>query len=311
MVLNNVTEFILLGLSSDPRWLLGFALFIAYLVTLTGNILVILLVITDVRLQTPMYFFLCNLSLLEISFTSTVIPKMLQISLSQSRTISFVGCFVQSFFYFLLGTTELILLAVMSFDRYLAICQPLHYCTVMSHKICLHLCWGCWLGALHVLLLPSILIITRLPFCGPNVINHFFCDSTLLIKLSCADISMIELVIFVISTVVILGSLIFTTISYIYIISTVLRIPSGTRRLRTFSTCASHLTVVLLYYGSSIFMYVRATQNSSLTTKKIMAVLTAVVTPAMSPFIYSLRNKKVTEAVKVLFCQSSKNNFEP
>ncbi|KAK9407910.1 olfactory receptor [Crotalus adamanteus] len=294
-----VTEFILLGF---PRvQLLEIFLFaiisIIFILTLLGNLIIISVIVTDAHLHTPMYFFLGNLSLLEIFFTSAIVPKMLINLLAKKKTISFSACIAQCHFYFFLGSTELLLLSVMSIDRYVAICNPLRYPIIMNSHICISLVIGCWMGGFLHILWPTV-VISQLPFCGPNVINHFFCDSTPLLKLSCSDTQLIEFVDVLLASFMLVGTLLLIIVSYVYIISTVLRIPSATGRRKSFSTCASHITVVTIYYGSSIFMYAQPAQSSSLEFNKVVAILTAVVTPLLNPLIYSLRNEKVREALK-------------
>ncbi|XP_015275291.1 PREDICTED: olfactory receptor 6M1-like [Gekko japonicus] len=309
-----VTEFILLGFPQVR--VLEVSVFavcsVIFTFTILGNLIIISVVVTDPRLHTPMYFFLGNLSVLEIFFTSAIIPKMLANLLAKRKTISFSGCIAQCHFYFFLGSTELLLLAVMSIDRYVAICNPLRYVAIMNTRVCISLVLGCWLGGFVHILWPTV-VISQLPYCGPNVINHFFCDSTPLLKLSCSDTRLIELVDVVLASVMLVGTLVVITVSYMYIISTVLKIPSATGRRKAFSTCASHATVVTIYYGSSIFMYAQPAQSSALEFNKVVAVLTAVVTPFLNPLIYSLRNEKVKEALKemVRWKSTSQRNMEP
>uniref|UniRef100_A0A8D0L789 Olfactory receptor n=1 Tax=Sphenodon punctatus TaxID=8508 RepID=A0A8D0L789_SPHPU len=291
--------FILLGFQSirTVELLLCTIFLFTYALTLTGNLTIITLVLVDHRLRSPMYFLLGNLSFLELMITSAVVPKMLVNTLSGNRNISFGGCLTQSFFYFLLGSTEFFVLAAMSFDRYLAICYPLRYTTIMNSQACLRLILGSWAGGFLIILVPSI-DTARLPFCGPNIINHFFCDSAPLLSLSCADTQLAELVDFATSSVLLLGSLLLTVVSYVYIIIAVLRIPSAQGRQKAFSTCFSHITVVTLYYGSSIFIYVRPAKESVLDFNKVGTVLNTMVTPMLNPFIYSLRNQKVKESLR-------------
>ncbi|XP_059587332.1 olfactory receptor 6E1-like [Alligator mississippiensis] len=296
-----VTEFILLGFT-ETRWLqilLFLALLFTYLLTMTGNIVIITITLVDRRLHTPMYFFLRNFSVLEIGFTSVVIPKMLSNLLSVRKTISVVACFIQLFFYFFLGVTEFFLLATMSFDRYVAICNPLRYPVIMNSRLCIQLVMICWLGSLPSVLITAI-IISQLPFCGSNVIDHFFCDNLPLLKLACADTRLIELINFILAVIILLGTLVITAVSYIHIISTILRLPSAKERQRAFSTCSSHIIVVTMFYGSCIFMYVRPTRARGLDLNKGVAILNTVVTPLLNPFIYSLRNKQVQEVLRDL-----------
>ncbi|XP_063152742.1 olfactory receptor 6M1-like [Candoia aspera] len=294
-----VTEFILLGFPQVQvlEVFLFAVISVIFTLTLLGNLIIISVVVIDAHLHTPMYFFLGNLSLLEIFFTSAIVPKMLANLLVRKKTISFSACIAQCHFYFFLGSTELLLLSVMSIDRYVAICNPLRYPVIMNSRVCVSLVLGCWVGGFLHILWPTV-VISQLPFCGPNVINHFFCDSTPLLKLSCSDTQLIELVDVLLASFMLVGTLLLIIISYIYIISTVLKIPSATGRLKAFSTCASHITVVTIYYGSSIFMYAQPAQSSSLEFNKVVAILTAVVTPLLNPLIYSLRNEKVQEALK-------------
>ncbi|VTJ81871.1 Hypothetical predicted protein [Marmota monax] len=292
--LTRVTEFILLGFQNEkPVNILLFSVFLLmYLTSLVGNTLIILLVCCDRRLHSPMYFFLANLSFLEVAITSMVVPEMLANTFSLTKAISFVGCLTQSFFYFLLRSTEFFLLAVMSFDRYVAICNPLRYALIMNRQTCAALLLGSYVSAFLSILAPSVLT-APLPFCGPNVVNHFFCDSAPVLKLVCADTSLAELADSASSAVLLLGSLLLTGVSYTCIIITVLQMPSAQGRRKAFSTCASHITVVTLYYGSSIFIYVSPRKGGVMDMNKFATVLNTIVTPMLNPFIYSLRNEKV------------------
>ncbi|XP_074092428.1 olfactory receptor 287-like [Macrotis lagotis] len=297
--LSYLEEFILLGFPGTEGLQISLFLlfFVMYVLTVMGNMTIITLVWTNKRLQTPMYFFLCNLSFLEIWFTTACVPKTLASFASHSKSISFISCAIQMYFVFSLGCTEYFLLAVMAYDRYLAICYPLRYSTIMSHTVSAHLALVSWVCGFSVITVPTILI-TRLSFCASNVINHFFCDIAPWIVLSCTDTRVVEMVSFGIAFCVILGSCIITLVSYIYIISTIVRIPSTQGRYKAFSTCSSHLTVVLIWYGSTIFLHVRTSVESSLDLTKAITVLNTIVTPVLNPFIYTLRNKDVKEAFR-------------
>ncbi|XP_039354990.1 olfactory receptor 6M1-like [Mauremys reevesii] len=294
-----VTEFILIGFPSprEVEIVLFMLFFIILVVAMIGNFIIITLICTDYRLQSPMYFFLCNLSLIEILMTMTVVPKMLENFLSERKTISFYGCLAQSYFYFLLGISEYVLLAMMSYDRYVAMCYPLSYSIIMNGKVCVWLVVGSWMGGFFSILVPTVIKL-GLPYCGPNIINHFFCDSAPLLHLACADIQLVEFIDFIISLPVLLGSLLLTIISYMYIICTIIRIPSAKGRQKAFSTCASHFTVVTIGYGTSIFIYVRPSQASSMNLNKVAALMTTAVTPMLNPLIFSLRNQMVKEALR-------------
>ena len=293
-----VTEFILTAFPALQKLqiFLFMILLFTYLLTLTGNGVIISLIWADNRLQSPMYFFLSNLSFLDILFTSSVTPKLLSFLLKDRKTISLAGCISQTYFFFFLGTVEFILLVVMSFDRYVAICNPLRYTIIMNSRACLLLVLGCWVGAFLSVLCPVILL-SRLPFCHKEI-NHFFCDIAPLLQVACIDTHFLEMISFLLSSLILLTSLLITTISYTYIISTILRIPSAQGRQKAFSTCASHITVVSIAYGSNIFVYVRPNQNHSLEFDKIATVLITIVTPLLNPFIYSLRNEKVKEVLR-------------
>uniref|UniRef100_A0A8D0PH47 G-protein coupled receptors family 1 profile domain-containing protein n=1 Tax=Sus scrofa TaxID=9823 RepID=A0A8D0PH47_PIG len=294
-----VTEFILVGIPTTRA--LGVLLFLifslVYLVTVLGNTLIITLIFVDCRLHSPMYFFLSNLSFSEILTTTCAVPKMLSGFLSERKIISVGECSAQSYFYFLSGCTEFILFAVMSYDRYVAICSPLQYPMIMTSSLCVHLVILSWVGG-FLLILPSTVLKAGLPYCGPNVIDHFFCDSAPLLHLACADIHFIELLDFLSSLVLLISSLSLTVDSYVYIISTILKIPSGQGQRKAFATCASHFTVVSMGYGISIFVYVRPSQKSSLHLNKILFILSSVVTPLLNPFIFSLRNETMKDALK-------------
>ncbi|XP_045653494.1 olfactory receptor 6M1 [Ursus americanus] len=295
---STVTEFTLIAFPAllELRIFLFVVLLLTYTLTATGNIIIIFLIWTDNHLQTPMYIFLSNLSCIDILYTTVVTPKLLACLLGEKKTISFAGCITQTYFYFFLGTVEFLLLAVMSFDRYVAICNPLRYTIIMNSRACLLLVLGCWVGAFLSVLVPTI-VVTRLPYCRKEI-NHFFCDIAPLLQVACVDTHLIEQINFLLSALVILSSLAFTTGSYAYIISTILRIPSAQGRQKAFSTCASHITVVSIAFGSNIFVYVRPNQNYSLDFDKVAAVLITVVTPLLNPFIYSLRNEKMKEVLR-------------
>ncbi|XP_001370148.1 olfactory receptor 6T1-like [Monodelphis domestica] len=294
-----VTEFVLIGFpgSWGLQLILFLGLLVTYVVTIMGNVLIIVLSWSDHRLQTQMYFFLRNLSLLELAWVSVVVPKMMASLLTRDYSISFAACIMQSYLYFLFGTTDFFLLAVMSLDRYLAICRPLHYETLMNGPICVRLVIASWISGFLWVLSPTILM-ASLPFCGPNVIDHFFCDSWPLMRLSCANTQLLELVAFILSTTVLLGSLALTSVSYGCIFLTVFRAPTAAERRKAFSTCASHLAVVIIAYGSSIFLYIRISETQSLFLKKGASALACIITPLLNPFIFSLRNDKVKQALR-------------
>ncbi|XP_030042405.1 olfactory receptor 6F1-like [Microcaecilia unicolor] len=292
-------EFILLGFSSiRDRWIIVFLLILAiYCFTVIGNLVIIMLVWTDLHLHTPMYFFLGNFSFMEIWYTTVIIPKTMANIVTDMETIQFAACIIQYYVFFSLGTTEIFLLSCMAFDRYLAICNPLRYSTIMRNGVCLRLSLSCWLGGFLCLMPPAVLI-AHLKFCGPYIINHFFCDGPSLLRLSCIDTYLIELFHFILALIVILLPFLLILISYIFIISTILRIPSGTGRNKAFSTCSSHLIVVLIFYGSLIFMYVRPKPINASEMNKAVAVFYTLVTPMLNPLIYCFRNTEVKKAMK-------------
>ncbi|XP_075409388.1 olfactory receptor 2AP1-like [Tenrec ecaudatus] len=295
----SVTEFILLGLieNDDFQALLFLFLLLTYVSSIMGNLTIIILTLLDYRLQSPMYFFLRNFSFLEISFTSVCIPKVLVNIGTGDKTISFAGCFTQYFFAFLLGATEFYLLAAMSYDRYVAICRPLHYTTIMSRRLCIHLVLCCWFSGFIVVIVPHIMIL-QLPFCASNIINHYCCDYTSLLRLSCSDTQIIEMINFLLAAVTLIITLVLVIVSYTSIIRTILRIPCGQQRKKAFSTCSSHMIVVSLSYGSCLVMYMNPSAEDAAILNKGVAVLNTSVAPLLNPFIYSLRNQQVKVAFK-------------
>nr|XP_025040023.1 olfactory receptor 6F1-like [Pelodiscus sinensis] len=348
------SEFIFLGFPGTGNFqtYLVVLFSLIYILTVLGNVSIIILVRIQPQLHTPMYFFLCNLSFLEIWYTTVGVPKTIAIFMGKSRTISFSSCILQMYFMFSLGCTEQILLSAMAYDRYLAICYPLRYSTLMNTSLSalllrfLHLsscilqmyfmfslgcteqillsamaydrylaiCYplrystlmntslsallagGSWLSGFLAISIP-VSLLTQLSFCGSNVINHFFCSFDSFIILSCTDTSVIETTTFIIAIIVILGSCSITLVSYVYIISTILRIPSAQGRQRAFSTCSAHLTVVIIWYSSTIFLYVRPSKENFVEMNKVVSIFNTVVTPLLNPFIYTLRNKEVKEAL--------------
>ena len=295
---NNVTELIFTGLFQDPEvQKVCFVLFLpVYLATLLGNSLIVVAVSISKTLHSPMYFFLSSLSLVEICYSSTVAPKFITDLLAKVKTISLKGCLTQIFFFHFLGVAEILLLVVMAYDRYVAICKPLHYMNIMSRQVCHMLVGGSWLGGLiHSII--QIIITIPLPFCGPNVIDHYFCDLQPLFKLACTDTFMEGVVVMANSGLISIISLFILVSSYAIILIS-LRKNSAEGRRKALSTCASHITVVILFFGPATFLYLRP--SSSFTEDKLVAVFYTVITPMLNPIIYTLRNAEVKNAMKRL-----------
>nr|XP_034491244.1 olfactory receptor 6C1-like isoform X1 [Marmota flaviventris] len=292
-----VTKFILLGLSDDPRLqvVIFIFLFLTYMLSITGNLTIITLTLLDSHLQTPMYFFLRNFSLLEVSFTTVSIPKFLGTIISGDKTISFNGCIVQLFFLILLGVTEFYLLAAMSYDHYIAICKPLHYMTIMNRKVCTMLVFASWLAS-FLIIFPTLMFLLQLDYCRSNIIDHFTCDYFPLLQLSCSETQFLEIMGFSYALFTLMFTLALIILSYIYIIRTILKIPSTTQRTKALSTCSSHMIVISISYFSCIFMYIKPSARERLSLSKGVAVLNTSVAPMLNPFIYSLRNQQVKKA---------------
>nr|XP_005509312.1 olfactory receptor 476 [Columba livia] len=292
-----VTEFILLGFGNGPEVdSLLFLVFLSiYAVTIAGNTFIIVLVMTNRHLHTPMYFLLGNLACLEICYSSNILPRMLLSYLGGDRSISVHGCFTQYYFFGCLAAAECYLLSAMSYDRYLAVCEPLRYASRMDNKLCLQLGAASWVSGF---LSNSILtfLISNLDFCGPNEIEHFFCDSFPMIRLSCSDTRVAGLVTSLVAAV--LPPFLLTFSSYLYIIATVMRIPSATGRKKAFSTCSSHLIVVILFYWSILTVYVLPHHDTQTSPNKVLSVFYTILTPLVNPLIYSLRNREVKEALR-------------
>ncbi|XP_007070672.1 olfactory receptor 1020-like [Chelonia mydas] len=297
-----ITEFILLGFRDLPelQTLLFLLFLVIYVLTMAGNLLIVVLVVADQHLHIPMYFFLGNLSCLETCYTSNILPRMLASFLTGDRTISFNGCLTQYYFFGCLAAAECFLLAAMSYDRYLAICKPLHYGALMNGRLCLQLATVSWVsGFLSNTILTYF--ISNLIFCGPNEIGHFFCDSFPMMKLSCSDTHLTGLLTSIVACICSLPPFLLTMTSYIYIITSILRIPSSTGRKKTFSTCSSHLIVVTIFYGSILIVYVLPHSNRLKDFNKVFSVFYTILTPMVNPLIYSLRNKEVKEALRKAF----------
>ena len=296
-----MAEFIFLGLSQDSQTqILLFILFlIIYLLTVLGNLLIIILILTDSQLHTPMYFFLRNLSFADLCFSTSIVPQVLAHFLVKKKTISFVGCMTQVIVFLLVGCTECALLAMMSYDRYVAVCKPLHYSTIVTHQVCLQLTIGSWASGAVVSLVDTTFTF-QLPYQGQNIINHYFCEPPALLKLASADTYRTEMAIFAMGVVILLAPVCLILVSYWNIISTVIQMQAGEGRLKAFSTCGSHLIVVVLFYGSAIFTYMRPNTKTTKEWDKMISVFYTVVTPMLNPIIYSLRNKDVKGALRRL-----------
>ncbi|KAM4663622.1 LOW QUALITY PROTEIN: olfactory receptor 5AP2-like [Discoglossus pictus] len=291
-------DFILKGLSVNPelKIILFVIFFFVYTTTLSNTLLIVLTRIVH-DLHTPMYIFICNLSLLDVTFTLVTVPKMLVGLLFERSYISYNGCFTQIYFFHFLGSAECFLLSIMGYDRYVAICNPLRYPQIMSQKKCVQLAASCWItGFFHSLI--QTLFTASLSFCRSRVVNHFHCDVPPLFKLSCTVTRNNMIVILALGGLAAGASFLLTLISYVYIISTILQIHSADGRHKTFSTCGSHLTVVSLYYGTIMFMYLRPRSSYSPESDKIVSILYTTVTPMLNPIIYSMRNKDVKASMR-------------
>ncbi|KAM5258456.1 olfactory receptor 13C7-like [Hipposideros larvatus] len=291
-----MTEYVLLGL--HEHHILEMVLFVLclgiYSVNVLGNALLIGLNMLDPRLHSPMYFFLSNLSFMDICVTSSFVPLMLVNFLKAQKTISFPGCVLQMYLTLAIGSTECLLLAVMAYDRYVAICQPLRYPELMSGQTCVQMAVLSWGTGFANSLLQSILT-WRVPFCGHSVINHFFCEILAVLKLACGDVSLNALLLVVATAVLSLAPFLLICLSYVFILAAVLRVPSAAGRRKAFSTCSAHLTVVVFFYGTISFMYFKPTAKDP-DLDKIIALFYGVVTPSLNPIIYSLRNAEVKAA---------------
>ncbi|XP_053330104.1 olfactory receptor 5V1-like [Spea bombifrons] len=294
-----VTEFLLLGFYELPglERLLFVAFLLAYLLALSGNLTIVLVIGMEPLLHTPMYFFLCNLSFLDITFTSTILPKLLHICLTGQRNISFAGCVAQMFFFVVCVVAEYCLLAVMAFDRYSAICHPLRYPQLMNLRVCVQMAVASWFfGFLDSTTYVSLL--SQYSFCSSNAINHLFCDLKPLLKLSCSGTQSVEFAIQVSGALFGFTPLAFIIITYIFIIATILRIRSKEGKRKAFSTCSSHLTVVIMFFGIILTMYMRPKSAYSIEQDKVFSVLYTLGIPMLNPVIYSLRNNEVKQALE-------------
>lgn len=293
-----VKEFVLLGFGDirEFQLVLFLGFLVIYIVTMAGNLLIITLVAANQHLHTPMYFFLGHLSCIETCYISTILPRMLDSFLTGNRSILVGLCFIQLYFFGGLATAECYLLAAMSYDRFLAICKPLHYVTLMDVKFCLQLSGGSWIVGFLVNSVTTYFM-THLVFCGPNAIDHFFCDFTPLLQLSCSNTLKIQMLIFILSALFGLLPFLLTLVSYGYIIKTILRIPSSAGRKKAFSTCSSHLIVVTLFYGTIVIVYVLPKNSTLRDLNKVFSVFYTVLTPLVNPFVYSLRNQDIKQAL--------------
>jgi len=294
-----ISHFVLLGLPITPEHHhLFYSVFLAmYLTTILGNLIIIILICLDTNLHTPMYLFLGNLSFTDLCFSSVTMPKLLQNMKSQVPSIPYAGCLTQMYFFLFFGDLESFLLVAMAYDRYVAICFPLHYTSIMSPKLCVSLMLLSWVITTSHAMLHTLLL-TRLSFCENNVIPHFFCDLSALLKLACSDIHINELVVLIIGGLVVILPFLLIIVSYTLIVSSILKVPSTRGIHKVFSTCGSHLSVVSLFYGTIIGLYLCPSANNSTLKDTVMSMMYTVVTPMLNPFIYSLRNRDMKAALK-------------
>uniref|UniRef100_A0A8C5MF47 Olfactory receptor n=1 Tax=Leptobrachium leishanense TaxID=445787 RepID=A0A8C5MF47_9ANUR len=298
-----VSQFHLLGITDLPHLQpVIFVLFLlVYVFTLVGNLSTVAVVISDEKLHTPMYFFLGNLSLLDIFYSSVTVPKMLAGLVGEEKVISFVGCFTQLYFFHFLGSTEALLLSSMSYDRYVAICKPLRYHVLMGKLVCAQLTLICWLiGFLYSL--AETVLISLLPFCKKNTVTYFFCDIKPLLKLlACADTFLNEITVMLVTGSIGMAAFFITVVSYVFIFMNLMKIHSVSGRSKAFSTCSSHITVVIFFYGTVMCTYLGPTSEGSIEKDKVAALLFTVVTPTLNPLIYTIRNQEVHRCLRKLF----------
>ncbi|XP_056425013.1 olfactory receptor 11L1-like [Hyla sarda] len=294
-----ITEFFLLGfqVSRGLRLFLFCLFLVVYCLIICGNLLIITLVSTSKNLHTPMYYFISHLSISDILLSTDIVPNMLHILLNNGGTMTFIGCMAQFYFFCTSEVFECLLLAVMSYDRYVAICNPLRYSSIMTSAHCEMLTTSCALLGSSIILI-YIITITKLSFCGSNIIGHLFCDVVPLLKLACSDTFIVQLEIYIQSILLVFIPTIIIVVSYTYIVLAILRIPSNTGRQKAFSTCSSHLIVVSIFYGTLFGVYVVPGKGQTVTMSKILSLLYTVFTPLVNPIIYSLRNKNITKAIK-------------
>ncbi|XP_004714003.1 olfactory receptor 2A12-like [Echinops telfairi] len=294
-----ITEITLLGFQVDPglkAFLFGiFLLF--YILTMMGNGTILGLIWLDPRLHSPMYFFLSHLSIIDMSYGSSTVPKMLENLMMQKKTVAFGSCILQTYVYMVLGHTECMMLVVMSYDRYVAICHPLQYIVIMNWRVCTALASICWVFS-FLLILIHIALLLRLPFCGPQTINHFFCQIMSVLKLACADIRLNRVVLVIASVSILVGPLFLVLVSYTRILFAILRIQSREGRRKAFSTCSSHLCVVGLFFGSAMVIYLAPKSSHSQEQRKVLSLFYSLFNPMLNPMIYSLRNAEVKGALR-------------
>ncbi|EHH15885.1 hypothetical protein EGK_02040 [Macaca mulatta] len=297
-----VTEFIILGLTKKPelQGIIFLFFLIIYLVAFLGNMLIIIAIISNNTLHTPMYIFLLTLAVVDIICTTSIIPKMLGTTLTSENTISYAGCMSQLFFFTWSLGAEMVLFTTMAYDRYVAICFPLHYSTIMNHHMCVALLSMVMAIAVTNSWVHTALIM-RLTFCGPNTIDHFFCEIPPLLALSCSPVRMNEVMMYVADITLAIGDFILTCISYGFIIVAILRIRTVEGKKKAFSTCSSHLTVVTLYYSPVIYTYIRPASSYTFERDKVVAALYTLVTPTLNPMVYSFQNREMQEGIRKVF----------
>ncbi|XP_072601495.1 olfactory receptor 6C6-like [Vulpes vulpes] len=289
-------EFILIRLTDDPQLqvVIFVFLFLNYTLSLMGNLTIILLTLLDPHLKMPMYFFLRNFSFLEIIFTKVCIPRHLKTIVTKEKNISYNNCVAQLFFIFLLGVAEFYLLAAMSYDRYVAICKPLHYPIIINSRVCYWLVLSSWLTG-FLIIFPPLLMGLKLDFSASKAIDHFMCETSPILQISCTDTHVLELMSFIFAVVTLVVTLVLVVLSYTCIMKTIMKFPSAQQRTKAFSTCTSHMIVVSMTYGSCIFMYIKPSAKERVTVSKDVALLYTSIAPLLNPFIYTLRNQQVKE----------------
>ncbi|XP_003423008.2 olfactory receptor 10AG1-like [Loxodonta africana] len=302
--LTEMMEFSLLGFADMPhlQWFLFGLFLVIYIIILISNGTIFLITKMDPALQSPVYFFLANFSFLEICYVTATLPRMLMNLGTQRRRISMAACATQMCFVLLFGGTESLLLAVMAYDRYVAICNPLHYPVVMNHRVCIQLVTGSWITGIPVMIGHTYQIFS-LPFCRSKQINHFFCDIPPILKLACGDTFVNEMLVYIVTVLFVMFPFLLILCSYSKIISIILKLPSATSQAKAFSTCSSHLMVVVLFFGSCIITYLRPNTRHSEGTDKVLSLFYTILTPLFNPVIYSLRNKDVIRVLKKLLCK--------